>query len=487
MRSFHNENIHASSHRKLNWNSINWKKVERKVKELQIRIAKAFGEGSYRKAQSLQWLLTHSYHAKLLAVKRVVTNKGKRTPGVDGEIWTTSKQKIKATARLRRKNYRPQPLRRVYIKKKNGKLRPLSIPTMTDRAMQALHLFALTPIAETMGDLNSYGFREYRSCADAIQQCFNCLAGHHRARWLLKADIRSCFDRISHEWLLYNIPMDKKILHAWLKSGYMDKGFAYPTKAGTPQGGVASPTLANMTLDGLESKIKSAVPKGTKVNMVRYADDILVTGVSKQLLEDNVVPVISGFLKERGLELSKEKTKITRIEDGFNFLGQHLQKHGNKLIITPSKDATKALIAKTGKIIEGLHGRSAWGLINQLNSVIRGWANYHRHVVSKKTFAYVDSRIFRQIWNWARRRHQSKSRTWIKTRYFRSLEGRNWSFFANRNTSRGESDFVDLYHADGTKIVRHVKIRCMANPYSDDWRGYFATRKTAKYAGSTIA
>lgn len=473
---------HAFSHQRLDWKSIDWKKVEKKVKELQIRIAKAVREGSYRKAQSLQWLLTHSYYAKLLAVKRVVTNKGKRTPGIDGEIWKTSKQKMEATARLIRRNYRSQPLRRVYIRKKNGKLRPLSIPTMTDRAMQALYLFALAPVAETVGDPNSYGFREYRSCADAIQQCFNCLAGHHAARWVLEADIRSCFDRISHGWLLNNIQMDKKILKSWLKAGYIDKGFAYPTKTGTPQGGIASPTLANMTLDGLESTIKSAVPIGSKVNVIRYADDLLVTGKSKELLEESIIPVVSDFLKERGLELSEEKTKIERIEDGFDFLGQHLRKYGNKLLITPSKGSVKALIAKTAKIIKDHHGRSAWGLINQLNPVIRGWANYHRHVVSKKTFAYIDSRIFRQIWNWARRTHQLKSRKWIKRRYFRSIGYRNWSFFATRSSGSGESEIVDLYHADYTRIVRHIKVRSMANPYSTDWQDYFTIRKAVKYA-----
>ena len=237
-----------------------------------------------------------------------------------------------------------------------------------------------------------------------------------------------------------------------------------------------------MTLDKLELTIKSAVPKGSKVNVIRYADDLVVTGTSKQLLKDDIIAVISYFLKERGLELSKEKTKITRIDDGFNFLGQHLQKHGNKLLITPSKGAVKALIAKTRKIIKGHHGRSAWGLINQLNPVIRGWANYHRHVVTKKTFAYVDSRIFKQIWNWARRRHNSKSRKWVKRRYFRSIDNRNWSFLATRVSGDGKSDLVYLYHADHTKIVRHVKIRSMANPYSIDWQGYFTVRKTVKYA-----
>lgn len=193
--------IHASSRRKVNWDSINWKKVEKKVKELQARIAKAVRERKFRLVKSLQWLLTHSFYAKLLAIKRVVTNKGKRTPGVDGVIWKSPKQKMQAVNLLSRRGYCPLALRRVYIKKTSGKLRPLGIPTMKDRAMQALHLLALAPVAETTGDPNSYGFREYRSCADAIEQCFICLSRRDSSRWVLEADIRACFDRIDHEWM----------------------------------------------------------------------------------------------------------------------------------------------------------------------------------------------------------------------------------------------------------------------------------------------
>ena len=273
MRDSSKKKAHASSRQRPNWKFIEWKTVEPKVRKLQVRIAKAVREGRHRKVKSLQWLLTHSYHAKLLAVKRVVTNKGGKTPGVDGVIWKTPKQRMQAVSQLYRRGYRPLPLRRVYIRKRSGKLRPLGIPTMRDRGMQALYALALAPVAETTADLHSYGFREYRRCADAIEQCFVCLSRRRSARWVLEADVEACFDRIDHEWMLNNILIDKKILEAWLKAGYIEKGRVYPTKAGTPQGGIASPTLANMTLDGLESAIKSAAPKNSKVNVIRYADD----------------------------------------------------------------------------------------------------------------------------------------------------------------------------------------------------------------------
>jgi len=320
--------IHASSHPKLNWTSIKWKKVKKKVQELQMRIAKAVREGKFRLVKSLQWLLTHSLYGRLWAIRRVVTNKGKATPGVDGVVWNTPKKKMQAVNLLKRRGYRPFPLRRVYIKKKNGKLRPLSIPTMRDRAMQALYALAVVPVAETTGDPNSYGFRDGRSCADAIKQCFNCLAKRLSPRWILEADIQACFDRIDHEWMLNNILIDKKILDSWLNAGYADKGKLYPTKAGTPQGAIISPVLANMTLDGLESAIKNAVPKGAKVHVIRYADDFIVTGKSKEILQGKVKPAILNFLSQRGLNLSGEKTRIARIGDGFDFLGQHLRKYG---------------------------------------------------------------------------------------------------------------------------------------------------------------
>jgi RNA-directed DNA polymerase len=473
--------IHASSHHSLNWKSINWKKVGKKVKELQMRIAKAVREKKFRLAKSLQWLLTHSFYGKLLAVRRVVTNKGKSTPGVDGVVWNTPRKKMQAVNLLNRRGYHPLPLRRVYIKKRNGKLRPLSIPTMRDRAMQALYTLALVPIAETIGDPNSYGFRDGRCCADAIEQCFICLAKRHSPRWILEADIQACFDKIDHEWILNHILIDKKILRSWLNVGYVDKGRLYPTKAGTPQGSIISPVLANMTLDGLESAIKRAAPKGAKVHVIRYADDFIVTGKSKEILQDKVKPAIRNFLSQRGLNLSGEKSRITRIEDGFDFLGQHLRKFGKKFIITPSKNSVKGIIAKTRKIIKSHIGHTTLEMLRELNPVIRGWAYYHRHACSKKTFRYVDYCIFRNLWTWAKRRHRNKKVRWIRSRYFRSIGNREWAFYATQKTEGGDANVTDLFYATMVKIVRHIKTRGKANPYDRKWQEYFSRRSIRTY------
>ena len=294
------------------WDQIDWSHSEREVRRLQARIVKAAREGRHNKVKALQLMLTHSFHGKALAVRRVTENQGKRTPGVDGAIWQTPGAKYGAIGALQRRGYQPKPLRRVHIPKANGKLRPLGIPTMKDRAMQALHLLALEPIAETTGDPNSYGFRPARSTADAIDTCFLRLGRKCAPQWILEGDIRGCFDYISHEWMLRHVPTDKKVLRQWLKAGYMENRTLFPTEAGTPQGGIISPTLANLTLDGLEPLLREKFPKtkwpSLKVNLVRYADDFIITGASKELLENEVRPLVEQFLRERGLELSPEKT-----------------------------------------------------------------------------------------------------------------------------------------------------------------------------------
>ena len=230
------------------WNQVNWQHVEQQVRRLQMRIAKATQQGKHGKAKALQWLLTHSHSAKLLAVKRVTGNTGAKTPGVDGVLWKTPKEKIQAVQSLQRKGYQAQPLRRIYIPKKNGKQRPLGIPTMKDRAMQALYLLALEPIAEVTADKHSYGFRPERSAADAIDQCFLVLARKNAAQWILEGDIKACFDGICHQWLLEYIPMDKAPLNQWLNAGYMEENVFYETEAGTPQGGIIMPLTQKITL-----------------------------------------------------------------------------------------------------------------------------------------------------------------------------------------------------------------------------------------------
>lgn len=347
----------APSHTEPAWLQTDWNQIGKEVQRLQVRIAKATQEGRRGKVKALQRLLTRSYYGKMLAVKRVTENRGKRTPGIDGKIWSTPAAKLKGALTLKHRGYQPQPLRRIYIPKSNGKKRPLGIPTMRDRAMQSLWKLALEPVAETQADPSSYGFRPVRSTADAIAHCFNALAKRTSATWVLEGDIRGCFDNISHDWLLRNITMDKVVLRKWLEAGYVEKGTLFATEAGTPQGGIISPVLANLTLDGLQQAVNMSVsPKDTprrpfKIHVVRYADDFIVTGVSKEVLQHQVRPAIEVFLRTRGLELSNEKTRITHIAQGFDFLGQNIRKYSGKLLITPARKSVKALLDKVRKIV----------------------------------------------------------------------------------------------------------------------------------------
>ena len=246
----------AAPRRAPDWHSTNWKAVYRNVRRLQARIVKAVQEGRWNKVKALVYLLTHSFSGRALAILRVISNSGARTPGVDGILWNTPEAKSAAFSALRRHGYQPQPLRRVYIPKSNGKLRALGIPTMTDRAMQALYLLGLDPIAESQADGHSYGFRLERCCADALDECHTILSGPHSPSWILEGDIKACFDRISHNWLMDNIPMDKELLRKWLKAGFLEKHVLFATTEGTPQGGIVSPALANWTLDGLQQLLE---------------------------------------------------------------------------------------------------------------------------------------------------------------------------------------------------------------------------------------
>src|ERR1700740_782785 len=252
--------VGAVSREAAKWDAIDWPAINRNVRRLQVRIVQATKAGRWGRVRALQRLLTHSYSGKVLAVRRVTENNGKKTPGVDQEIWDTPEKKTQAVHALKRRGYQSQPLRRVYIPKSDGKtMRPLGIPTMMDRAQQALYLLALDPVVETKADRNSCGFRQQRSCADAIEQCFTTLS-QPNPQWILEGDIKSCFDRISHDWLLVHVPMDRAILQKWLKAGYMDKHVLHETTDGTPQGGIISPALANSVLDGLERVLRGKYP-----------------------------------------------------------------------------------------------------------------------------------------------------------------------------------------------------------------------------------
>ena len=467
------------------WDAIDWRRAEREVRRLQMRIAKATREGRHGKAKALQWLLTHSWSAKVLAVRRVVSNRGGRTAGVDRVLWRTSHRRWMAAQSLRRRGYRPHPLRRVYIPKSKGQLRPLGIPTMGDRAMQALHLLALEPIAETQADPNAYGFRPKRSVADAIGQCFTVLAQKQSATWILEGDIKACFDRISHSWLLAHIPMDKSVLRKWLAAGFMEEGRFYSTEAGTPQGGIASPTLAMMALTGLEAAAKAAAPRNEKVHVVVYADDFIITGASKEVLESRVKPAVECFLRERGLELSAEKTAITPINEGFDFLGFNVRKYNGKLLIKPAKASVKRLLLELRGFIKSHKSSKTLDLIEHLNRKLRGWVYFYRHVVAKDTFCRIDDQLFLQLQRWIKRRHPNKSLGWMRKRYFRRHGLRQWVFFALTRSSE-ESFAVDLFKAGSVPILRHIKVRAEANPYDPQFTNYFVRRsRSRKVVGQT--
>lgn len=477
------------------WSKIDWDKCERFVQKLQARIVKAQREGRHGKVKSLQWLLTHSFYGRYLAVVRVTTNKGKNTAGVDHVRWSSDAAKVKAIDTLKRRGYQPMPLRRVEIPKKNGKKRPLGIPTMKDRAMQALYLMALDPIAETIGDQHSYGFRKYRSCQDAITQCHDVLSRDVAPKWILEGDIKGCFDHISHEWLLNNIPMDKEVLRKWLKSGYVFNGSLFPTEEGTPQGGIISPTLANMTLDGLQSLVQNAVkpywkPADTeygririkpKINLVRYADDFIVTAKDKETIENVILPLIRQFMAERGLVLSEEKTKITHISEGFDFLGFNIReyKSNGKLLTKPSKEAMKQFCDKVRTKIKGNKSAKASSLIRMLNHMIPGWANYYRYGASSKAFSRVDYEVYKTLWQWAKRRHPKKGKHWIKDRYFKQLHGREWCFATvTKNKKSGKETTLSLKRLADTPILKYVRVRTNTNPYDPADAPYYAQRKS---------
>ncbi len=474
MREHDETIVSALSDAPQNWHDADWRRVERNVRGTQIRIAKATLEGNWRKVKTLQRMLTRSLSGKLLAVRRVTENQGKRTAGVDRELWETPERRWRAIGELKRRGYKPLPLRRVFIPKANGKERPLGIPTMRDRAMQALYLLALAPVAESTSDPNSYGFRINRSTADAMSQLFVSLSQKASAPWVMEADIKGCFDNINHEWLVNHVPMDKAILRKWLKAGVVYKGQLQASDAGTPQGGIISPTLANMALNGLESQLVKRLratwgaAKSTKlkVHVVRYADDFVITGTSKEVLESEVKPWVEVFLAERGLQLSKEKTRIVHVDDGFDFLGWNFRKYTNgKLLIRPSKKNAQAFYRKVKEVISTNKTARQENLIRLLNPILRGWAQYHSPVVAKATFSRMEHLMFRVLWRWAKRRHPKKSAQWIRKKYFPPQDTRKWVFATTATKDDGRKVRVELYQLSGTPIRRHRKVKGDYNPF----------------------
>jgi RNA-directed DNA polymerase len=447
---------------------------------MQIRIAKATRDGRWRRVKALQRMLTRTLSAKLYAVRRVTQNQGARTAGVDRELWDSPESRRLAVDRLKRRGYKPLPLRRVFIPKANGKERPLGIPTMHDRAMQALYLLALEPVAESTSDPNSYGFRQNRSTADAMGQLRVCLSRKDSSQWVLEADIKGCFDYINHDWLERNVPMDTTILRKWLKAGLIYKGQLQATEAGTPQGGIISPTLANVTLNGLErgldahlrAKFSVAKAKKLKINLVRYADDFVITGVSKEILANEVRPWVEAFLVVRGLQLSEEKTRITHIDQGFDFLGWNFRKYSGKFLIKPSKKNAQAFYRKVAETISGNKTVKQESLIRLLNPMLRGWAQYHCPVSAKRAYSRMEHLVFQRLWRWSRRRHPQKNTGWVRKKYFHSVGDRQWVFAVPVVRTDGSNGLLDLYQISGMVIKWHTKIKGEFNPFDPRWEQY---------------
>lgn len=411
------------------WTGVDWFKAEKTISNLQHRITKATERGDYRKVRNLQRLLNNSMSSRLKAVRIVAQeNSGKKTPGIDGEIWTTPERKLQETYQLRNRSH-TKPLKRIYIPKENGKQRPLGIPCISDRAHQALWNTSLLPAIEANSDPNSYGFRPYRSCWHANKQIRTLLDKPHSPEWILDADIEKCFDKINHDWLLENIPMETNVLKSWLKAGYLENDQFYDTKKGTPQGGVIRPSLMNHTLNGLEKHLKNRfkpgygtsstgkkVSKSTCIQLVRYADDFIVTGRSRRQLE-RVKIAIEEFLKLRGLQINEEKTSIRHIQQGFDFLGWNFRKYNQKLLCKISKKSIQNHRRDIKYLTKTIHQPDQ--LIRKLNATIIGWQNYHCCCNDIwKVWGSMNHYLYHCLMKWCLRRHSNKTRKWIYQKYW---------------------------------------------------------------------
>ncbi|WP_375339445.1 MULTISPECIES: group II intron reverse transcriptase/maturase [Okeania] len=482
----------------LKWKDINWKKVEKYVFKLQKLIYRASSRGEIRKMRKYQKLLTKSYYARLLAVRRVTQdNQGKKTAGIDGIKNLPPIQRFNLVDLLNTRYLKASPTRRVWIPKPGrDEKRPLGIPTMYDRALQALVKLGVEPEWEAHFEPNSYGFRPGRSTHDAIVAIHTSI--NHKPKYVLDADISKCFDRINHDALLGKIGQSpyRRLIKQWLKSGVMDNNQFLESVEGTPQGGVISPLLANIALHGMEERLmefaktidlknKKGNQKGWKskcqsLTIVRYADDFVILHEDiKVVLQAKAV--IQEWLNQVGLELKPEKTKIVHTleeyegnKPGFDFLSFTVRqwkvkstKQGYKTLIKPSSKSIKTHYRKLADIFDKNKTAPTKALIAKLNPVIRGWANYFSTVASKEVFSKIDNLLWVRIWRWASRRHPNKSAKWVKKKYFpRCKETRNWLL--------NDGEYILNRHSD-IPIIRHIKVKGNKSPYDGDWT-YWGSR-----------
>ena len=495
------------------WNTTNWRKLEKIVFKLQKRIFKASERGDIKAVRRLQKTLMCSRSAKMLAVRQVTQdNQGKKTAGVDGVKSLTPPQRLKLVKNLSIKQ-QVRPTRRVWIPKPGTEeKRPLGIPTMHDRALQCLIKLALEAEWEARFEPNSFGFRPGRSSHDAIEAIHTVIA--QKAKYVLDADIAKCFDRINHNALLKKLntfPTLRRLIKMWLKAGVMDGGKMFPTDEGTPQGGVISPLLANIALHGLENRLKqfaSSLPGRKKDNInaltiVRYADDFVVIHPDISVIT-RVKQIVTQWLNGMGLEMSEKKTRIThtliKVENqspGFNFLGFNIRQYpvgkthtgkvqgkllGFKTLIKPSEKKIQLHVRSIGEIIASHKTAKQEALIAHLNPVIVGWSNYYSTVVSKRTFNTCDNHLYSQLKSWAERRHPNKNSSWIADKYWQTVGERNWAFGA----SNGEEILLLAEHKK-TPIVRHIKVKGNYSPFNGDWAYWSARRGTHPETPTRVA
>ena len=486
------ESIEQNKGRVADWDSINWNTTKRHVRRLQERIFRATRDKDFTKVKNLQKLLVRSQSARLLTVKRVTQeNKGKYTPGIDGKIYASSNQRAELAEDVRQTNvfnYKCKPLRRVYIPKSSGDKRPLGIPTVKDRVMQMLVKLALEPEWEARFESHSQGFRPGRRCMDAIWQIWQSiriLGTRKKSEWILDADISGCFDNINHDALLKRVPVFRETLGRWLKSGIIEFGKYFQTKSGTPQGGIISPLLANIALDGMERLFGAENSKGNYtcpsnrlgenrgLNLIRYADDFVVTARSREMIVDYVLPKLRGFLKERGMELNEAKTHIIHRDEGFDFLGFNIRQYHSRArsicLAKPSKKAIKRHLEHIKAVISENKQIKADELITKLNPIIRGWANYYVYSSAKETFNYIDYRIWKMLWQWCLRRHPRKGKRWIRQRYFMNTAGKKWIFGERKEN-------LLLYSRSFRAGKRYTPVKGFNSPYDASLHEYWNKR-----------
>jgi RNA-directed DNA polymerase len=459
------------------WSDIDWAAAEAAVRRLQGRIYRAAAAGKRRQVKNLQKLLVRSRSAKRLAVRRVTQqNAGRTTPGVDGVVCRTPENRMRLVDGLSLRDHCPQPVRRMHIPKSDGRTRPLGIPTIRERALQMLVKMALEPEWETRFETNSYGFRPGRCTMDAIVALHLTLAPTGASAWLLDADISGCFDNIGHQPLLARLPVFTTAIRRWLKAGTVELGTWKPTTTGVPQGGPLSPLLANVALDGMERLFGAEDKQGRHVppsqrrginrgiSLVRYADDLVVTAPTREVLETYVVPKLSAFLAERGLQLSEAKTRIVHIDEGFNFLGFTVRRYRGVILTRPQKEKMVRHLRTIHDYLRQHRQATPSQIMDGLDPVIRGWTNDYRHGASKHAFHTADHHIQAKLWKWAKRRHPTKAAAWIRSRYFDS----GWNFVDGRRR---------LARHDEVPITRHSKVQGKRSPLNPDDREYWELRR----------